>query len=213
MFANRIKELIHKSTRYHRLVVAFVLVALFGLVLVSQNLGTKTPESTTDELISASAIEVSGPILEASSPIRLRIPKINIDAQFESPLGVMASREVQVPDAYDTVGYYKYGPTPGELGPAVILGHVDSVDGPAVFFSLGQLEEGDEIEVDREDGTTATFVVTRLERHLQEGFPTAEVYGNIDHAGLRLITCSGVFNKGIQRYSHNLIVFAELKEG
>lgn len=164
------------------------------------------------ETASSTENKISGPILGTSKPTHIRIPKINVTADFEKPLGLTLDGEVAVPEAYDTVGYYKYGPTPGELGPAVVLGHVDSVAGPAVFYSLGQLEVGDEIDIDREDGTTATFLVTKLERHPQSGFPTEEVYGNINYAGLRLITCSGIFNKGAQRYSHNLIVFAELKE-
>lgn len=154
--------------------------------------------------------ETAAETLPEALPMRLRIPDIGVDAPFEAPLGVQENGEIEVPEAFDTVAYYQYGPTPGELGPSVVLGHVDSYQGPAVLYRLGQLEPGDQILVDREDGTVATFVVTKLERHAQSGFPTREVYGDIDHAGLRLITCSGTFDRGIQRYSHNLIVFAEL---
>jgi len=203
VIANSIKE-----ARPHQLMVAFAVLFLVvsGISVYSQSRIANVPEITT-------AIEnsVVGPRLTEAEPIQIRIPKINVKANFEESLGVTETREIEVPVGYETVGYYKYGPTPGELGPAVVLGHVDSVDGPAVFYSLGQLEVGDEIEIDREDGTTAVFEVTNLERHLQAGFPTEQVYGNIDHAGLRLITCSGTFDKGIQRYSHNLIVFAKLK--
>lgn len=149
-------------------------------------------------------------VLQASTPVHLRIPTVGIAAHFEKPLGLQNNQEIQVPEAYETVAYYKHGPTPGELGPSVILGHVDSYKGPAVFYSLGQLQEGDTIEIDRDDGTTAIFAVDRLERHMQSGFPTKQVYGDLDYAGLRLITCSGTFDRGIQRYSHNLIVFARL---
>ncbi len=169
-----------------------------------------SPANTAEAPALDATATTSALVLTEAEPMRIRIPAVGIDAAFETPLGLEENQEIQVPEGYETVGYYKYGPTPGELGPAVILGHVDSVAGPAVFFSLGQLEEGDEIEVEREDGTTATFAVTRLERHAQSGFPTREVYGDIDHAGLRLITCSGTFDRGAQRYSHNLIVFAEL---
>lgn len=160
-----------------------------------------TIEATTTETIA----------LERSLPVHLSIPVSGVDTTFVEPLGVDASQEVQVPDNYEEVGWYKYGPTPGELGPAVILGHVDSYLGPAVFYSLGTLKEGDEIYVDREDGTTATFVVTHSERVPQSDFPTERVYGPIDFAGLRLVTCTGTYNRGIQRYSHNLIVYATLK--
>ena len=117
-----------------------------------------------------------------------------------------------VPEAYDTVGWYKYSPTPGELGPSVILGHVDSYEGPAVFFSLGQVHVGDPIEIEREDGSVVVFSITGYERVEQTAFPTDRVYNDISHAGIRLITCSGIFDKGAQRYSHNLIVYGELSE-
>jgi len=149
--------------------------------------------------------------LAYAEPVRIRIPEIGVDASFEEPLGLAPNQEIEVPEAYDMVGWYKYGPTPGEIGPSVVLGHVDSAArGPEVFYRLRELEVGDNIEIDREDGTTVVFEVERLETVSQSSFPTEEVYGNIDYAGLRLITCSGVFNHGIRRYSHNLIVFARL---
>jgi sortase (surface protein transpeptidase) len=149
-------------------------------------------------------------VLPEANPLRLRIPEIAVDAPFEEPLGLKANGEIGVPESYETVGYYKFGPTPGEIGPAVVLGHVDSYEGPAVLFRLGQLEVGDEIMIDREDGTTATFAVESLERHEQAGFPTVKVYSDLPYAGLRLITCTGVYDHGSLRYSHNLIVFAKL---
>lgn len=158
----------------------------------------------------ATTLTVPGLILSHSLPVQLRIPKIKIDTTFVSPLGLETDGEVAVPDSYTEVGWYKHSPTPGELGPAVILGHVDSYTGPAVFFHLGQLKEGDDIFIDREDGSTAHFQVVSLERPKQSEFPTERVYGNIDHAGLRLITCTGIYVKGKQRYTNNLIVYARL---
>lgn len=155
---------------------------------------------------------ISGPILPSSAPVALRIPKLSLETSFVPPLGLLENGEVAVPDSDTKVGWYKYSPTPGALGPAVILGHVDSYAGPAVFFSLGQLEPGDDVYVDREDGTTAHFKIESLERPSQSAFPTERVYGNIDHAGLRLITCSGVYVRGTARYTHNLIVYARLVE-
>ncbi len=170
-----------------------------------KGLGVETATNTTSA--------VQGLILTSSLPTRLRIPKINIDTTFVTPLGLEASGEVAVPDSDTEVGWYKNSPTPGELGPAVILGHVDSYTGPAVFFYLGQLKEGDDIFIDREDGSTAHFQVVSLERPKQSEFPTERVYGNIDHAGLRLITCTGIYVKGKQRYTNNLIVYARLVAG
>lgn len=156
--------------------------------------------------------EASGYAMEAAVPSVLSIPKIKLETTFEEPLGLNPDGTAAVPESYTKVGWYKNGPTPGELGPAVILGHVDSFKGPAVFFSLGQLEVGDDIFVTREDGSTAHFVVSELERNQQSEFPTVKVYGDLPYAGLRLITCSGTFVKGEQRYTHNLIVYAKLVE-
>lgn len=148
----------------------------------------------------------------ASEPTQLRIPRIDLTTSFEESLGINADGTIAVPVGYEQVGWYKYSPTPGELGPSVILGHVDSYQGPAIFWPLGKLVVGDEINITREDGTVVTFVVEGLERYPQSDFPTEKVYGNINYAGLRLITCSGTYNKGAKRYTHNLVVYAKLKE-
>lgn len=148
----------------------------------------------------------------APAPTTLRIPALSLSAPFEAPLGLRADGQVEVPERFDTVGWYEPSPAPGALGPAVVLGHVDSYRGPAVFYSLGQLSPGDAVYVDRADGSTATFTVTHLEWYRQDGFPTEKVYGDLDYAGLRLITCSGEYDRETGRYSHNLIVFARLAE-
>lgn len=192
-------------------------IVLVGSTLVpTSETWVKPPDvvvaETTSSLEPAELLIAKGPIMEKAEPTRLYIPAANIETTFEQSLGLNEDRTIQVPDSYDKVGWYQYGPTPGELGPAVILGHVDSRDGPAVFYRLGQLTVGDEIIINRADGTIARFEVTSLERHQQNGFPTELVYGNIDHAGLRIITCTGIFIRGEQRYTHNLIVFAKLVE-
>jgi sortase (surface protein transpeptidase) len=169
------------------------------------------PDATYAPIV-ANASSTTTVAFEKSEPIALRIPKINLEAPFVNPLGLREDGSVEVPDSYTAVGRYKYGPTPGELGPAVIFGHVDSVARPAVFFSLGQLEVGDEIYILREDGNEARFVVEQKRRYLQSEFPTKEVYGDIPYAGLRLITCSGTYKKGEQRYTHNLVIYAKLIE-
>lgn len=150
--------------------------------------------------------------LETSLPTKILIPRLNIQSDFDVPLDLNSNGEVEVPKDFSKVGWYKHSPAPGSLGPAVILGHVDSYKGPAVFFSLGQLEVGDDIYIEREDGKTAHFKVDFLERYEQKEFPTEQVYGNIDYAGLRLVTCSGIYLKGKQRYTHNLVVYARLVE-
>lgn len=189
-----------------------ILVILVGLSVWagyrswSMSAVVKTPP---DSVVGATS---TAGVLPEAVPVRVRIPSVGIDAAFEGSLGLNPDQTIEVPESFTEVGWYGYGPTPGELGPAVILGHVDSYRGPAVFWSLGQLEVGNEIFVERADGTTVRFVVSELRRVDQDEFPTRDVYGDIDHAGLRVITCSGTYERGIQRYSHNLIVFARLAD-
>lgn len=147
--------------------------------------------------------------LGSSTPARLVIPKLEIDAPFEL-LGKNVDGTIEIPEEYTTVGWYKFGPTPGEIGPAVVLGHVDSYEGAAVFYHLGKLDVGDRFTIVREDGTEAVFEVELLLRYRQEDFPTEKVYGKLDYAGIRLITCTGTYNHGTLRYSHNLVVYARL---
>lgn len=99
------------------------------------------------------------------------------------------------------------------MGPAVIVGHIDSAaEGPSVFFRLGELQPGDRVSITRTDGTVASFSVDKVRRYPKELFPTDLVYGDIDHAGLRLITCGGVFDESIGHYLDNIVVFASLEE-
>jgi sortase (surface protein transpeptidase) len=150
--------------------------------------------------------------LPRSEPVELSIPKIHLDTTFVPPLGLQDNGEPEVPNDYTQVGWYKYSPTPGELGPSIIFGHVDSYQGAAVFYLIGQLERGDPIYVTRADGSVATFRVTGIGRYEQSKFPTDLVYGDINHAGLRLVTCSGTYNHETLRYDHNTVVYASLEK-
>ena len=189
------------------LITLAVVVLLGGGVLVFKNL----PQDFFFGLKQDIQLARVGPTLSESKPLLLRIPALNINAPIIE-LGLQDNKEIEIPEGYEEVGWYRHGPTPGELGPAVVVGHVDSYEGAAVFYSLGQLKPGDLIEIDREDGTTALFEVKILERYPQDDFPTEKVYGNIDHAGLRLITCSGSYDREAERYNRNLVVYASLVE-
>jgi sortase (surface protein transpeptidase) len=129
-------------------------------------------------------------------------------------LGQAADGTLAVPPPgphYDQAGWYRYSPTPGALGPAVIVGHIDSArSGPSVFFRLGELRPHDTIEVARADGSVAVFGVDDVRRFRKTDFPTGLVYGNTDHAALRLITCGGPFDDGTGHYLDNVIVTASL---
>ena len=144
-----------------------------------------------------------------SLPVSVTIPAIELHSSLIQ-LGLNADGTMQVPQDWDQAGWFQHGPTPGELGPAVLAGHVDSESGPAVFYRLRALEAGDTVEITREDGTTAVFAVTKIDQYPKDDFPTWDVYGNLDHAGLRLITCGGDFDAHTDHYRDNLVVYAEL---
>jgi hypothetical protein len=140
-------------------------------------------------------------------PARIRIPSIGVDARVVR-LGLDAAGALEVPSASGDAGWYVHGPRPGQPGPAVMAGHVDSTSGPAVFYRLGTLRPRATIRVSRADGTTATFRVHRVERWPKAGFPTRLVYGPTRRPTLRLITCGGAFDRGTGHYVDNTIVFA-----
>lgn len=148
-------------------------------------------------------------VLSEAAPNTLSIPAIGL-ASSMVPVGQNADGSLEVPPP-DTVGWYKYAPEPGETGPAILVGHVDDITGPAVFANLKKLTAGDTVYINREDGRKVTFAVTRTATYQSDDFPTGEVYGNIDHAGLRLITCYGNFNQITRQYSHNLVIYAKIK--
>lgn len=152
----------------------------------------------------------SGRLLTRSAPVHVVIPAIGVDAAIV-PTGVAANGSIEVPplDQPELAGWYRYGPSPGEAGSAVIVGHVDSrAAGPAVFFDLGRLHKGDKISVVRDDGSTATFAVTGVELVAKDSFPAAEVHKQSSTALLRLITCGGSFNRSQHSYVDNVIVYA-----
>ena len=147
-----------------------------------------------------------------AAPVSLTIPAIGVTSELLR-LGLNDDGTVEVPPLGpdDQAGWYERGPAPGAVGPAVLLGHVDSAaSGPGVFFELGALQPGDEVSVSRADGTAAVFAVDRVERHPKDDFPTIEAYGNTADAQLRLITCGGAFDPAAGSYEDNVIAFATL---
>ena len=167
------------------------------------------PPSITDAIRPAAGAL----ILPASPPVSLSVPAIGVQASLID-LAKNADGTVEVPSLEDPnspPGWYKNSPSPGTLGPAIILGHIDSrLFGPGVFFSLHKLQQGDEVDVTRADGKIAIFTIDAVKTVAKSNFPTREVYGNLDHAGLRLITCGGQFDPDARSYESNVIVFASL---
>jgi sortase (surface protein transpeptidase) len=155
------------------------------------------------------AQSIAAKTMPASTPVRLRIDKIGIAAPVIG-LGLKADGSLDTPPGPEVVGWYSGSPAPGQLGPSVIDGHVDWINNIAVFWRLRELSPGDTFAVDRADGSTANFKVTGIQEFPQDSFPTDEVYGKINYAGIRLITCGGQFNTSTGHYSHNIIVFGRL---
>ena len=147
--------------------------------------------------------------MAASRPVTLSIPVLSVRSDVV-PLGLQDDGSMEVPTAAVDAGWYEQSPTPGELGPAVLAAHVDWADQEGVFSSIGDLRTGDEIEVTREDGSVAVFRVEEVVSYAKSRFPTEAVYGDLDHAGLRLITCGGEFDEGSGDYLDNVVVYARL---
>ena len=141
-------------------------------------------------------------------PERIVIGAIGVDAGIID-LGYEDDGEIEVPSDFAQTGWFTDSPRPGRVGSSVIAGHVDSRDGPAVFFRLAELEVGDEIEIHGEDGDVVTFRVTGKERHAKSEFPAEEVHRSTGKPELKLVTCGGVFDADERSYRDNIIVSAE----
>jgi hypothetical protein len=145
---------------------------------------------------------------EVSPPVRLGIPQLGLTTRL---IGLRKERSgaLGVPADPQRAGWSSQGPAPGDPGPAVLVGHVDSVDGPGVFAGLRTLKPGAEIRIRRADGTLAVFVVKQVQEHAKRDFPTDAVYAGTGRSTLRLITCGGEFDRRSGRYRSNVVVFAD----
>jgi hypothetical protein len=151
--------------------------------------------------------------LPPSKPAALVIPAIGVQSPIHA-LGLDDDGALETPEPgprYNHAAWYRHSPTPGAMGPAILLGHVDSAtEGPSVFFRLGELTPGDRVLVTRDDDSVAVFRVDHVRRYAKADFPTNLVYRDIDHAGLRLVTCGGAFDSASGHYLDNIVVFASL---
>lgn len=149
--------------------------------------------------------------LPPANPVELRIEAIGASSTL-IPLGLNPDQTIEVPSVQTPMqaGWYTHGPAPGELGPAVILGHVNGGGQNGIFDELDEMSPGDEVLVRRDDDRTAVFTTTRVEQVPKTDFPTDAVYGNTDAPELRLITCGGTFDDDRRSYRDNIIVYAVL---
>lgn len=144
-----------------------------------------------------------------SAPTAMRIPAIGLSVRV-GELGTNADGTVEVPTDFAKAGWFRLGPSPGQLGSAVILGHVDSYQGPAAFFRLRELHAGDEVDVQLANGSTARFLVRSVETYAKDRFPSRLVYAPHGDQALQLVTCGGVFDPSVRSYRSNVVVFTTL---
>jgi Sortase domain len=153
-----------------------------------------------------------GPSLRRSLPVSVDIPAIGVHSKLLR-LGVNRNGTIQVPSLFTRAGeaaWYKYSATPGQIGASIIEGHVDTYQGPAVFFRLGALRPGDRVEVKLADGVTAIFRVTGVRQYTKSRFPAETIYRAQGYAALHLITCGGAFDYATRNYLSSIVVFASL---
>ena len=187
--------------------------ALLSLGVATQRDEPPSPPVSTEVASQPPTQHESIKALPESAPTRLDIPAIGVHSDLLG-LGLNPDGTVEVPPYAENsqAGWYTHSPTPGALGPAVILGHVDSAQfGPGIFFKLGALRTGDLIQVSRADGTIAAFRVDQVSAYPKSDFPTSAVYGDTNVPALRLITCGGTFDQRAHSYEDNIVVFASLQ--
>jgi hypothetical protein len=198
------------------LVVVLLLVVLAPLMLVLR--AAPKPLVGPVVLPTPSTAPTTGPAVAAhgtpavavrATPAELRVPAIDV-VQPLSTLGLNSDGTVQVPSDFDRPGWFRLGAVPGQRGAAVILGHVDSYRGPAVFHRLRFLRPGDRVEVILTNGVTTRFEVRAIETYPKERFPGESVYTSPGHSTLQLVTCGGRFDPRRRSYTANVVAYTSL---
>jgi sortase (surface protein transpeptidase) len=159
--------------------------------------------------IAVPTIQAAIDVQTSNLPLYVNIPAIGVGSELIE-LGIATDGELEVPTDFNQAGWFSGGAVPGEPGPAVIAGHLDSVLGPAIFWKLSLLKPGDIVKILRRDSKVLTFSVTWIDRVRKDYFPSDQVYGPTPNSELRLITCGGTFNKSVRSYNDNTIVYAKL---
>jgi hypothetical protein len=188
--------------------LAVVAGGAFGLAL---SRGGAAPEPAAARVPAPHGLPAAIPWPGASRPVappaRLTIPAIGVRTRLVR-LGLTPAGTLEVPASFGVAGWYDRSPRPGATGAAIIVGHIDSVAGPGVFYRLASLRPGERAYVRRADGTLAVFQVTGIRTYPKDRFPTAAVYGPAPGAQLRLITCGGTFDPALRSYLSNVVVYA-----
>lgn len=171
--------------------------------------GPAMPLPSAPASAGTSLLTLGTPPMSKSVPVSITVPSIGVSSSLMN-LGLNADGSLQVPPGAFPAGWYTGAPTPGELGPAIIVGHVDWSGHAGVFYRLRDLKPGAQINVTRADGSVAVFRVSSIQEFPKTAFPTTLVYGNTAYAGLRLVTCGGAFNSKLHSYDDDIVAFAEL---
>jgi LPXTG-site transpeptidase (sortase) family protein len=183
-----------------------------GLLLTRHSTPTLRPVAAGVAALPAPTGRIVAPPQSAqpatvAGPVSLTIPLIGVKSQLVT-LGLAADGSMQVPSSTSVAGWYTGSPRPGAVGSAIVVGHIDSLTGPGVFYRLPELKRGDSVYVKRADGSTAEFRVTEVQTYPKDHFPTQTVYGPTPDAELRLITCGGAFDAATHHYLSNIVVYA-----
>ena len=183
-----------------------------GLLLTRHSIPAMRPAAAGVAALPAPTGPIVAPPQSAApkpvaSPVSLTIPLIGVQTKLVT-LGLTTTGELQVPSSTSVAGWYTGSPRPGTIGPAIIVGHIDSLTGPGVFYRLSELAAGDKVYVKRADGTLVEFRVTSVQTYLKDRFPTEKVYGPVPDPELRLITCGGAFDAATGHYLSNIVVYA-----
>lgn len=215
--------MLYRSARGLAVAALVAVVAIAGCVVVYLRAQSHRPSAPAGAAGTSATSTSNGPSLQApvpqqpqpagaTIPVRVSLPRLDITSGLQH-LHLLKDGELQSPSTWQQAGWYADGIRPGDVGPAVIAGHVDSVNGPAIFYRLKETRTGDAIRVTEASGHTLTFVVTEVHSYPKSHFPTAAVYGPTALPELRLVTCTGDFDYIHRNYLDNLVVFAVVKSG
>lgn len=205
-------------TRLRATVVALALVAAATAGCSSGSDTVQDGPGPNDGPNLSSPSVTGGPVvplaaLAPADPVELKIESIGATSSL-IPLGLNPDQTISVPPVSQPLqaSWYKFGPTPGAVGPAVVLGHINGNGQPGIFARLHETKPGDQVTISRNDGSTAIFTITRLEQLSKDSFPTEAIYGDLPGttSELRLITCGGTFDRNARSYKDNIIAFATL---
>ncbi|MFE9421352.1 class F sortase [Kitasatospora sp. NPDC006697] len=207
------------SRRRRNALFAALLSCLLGLLLIHRS-DDPRPALPPKQPPAVQAAASPGPVARRTTPavavpdahpVKLAIPSLGVAAPFTGlDLGQNGVLNAPPPDDTNLVGWYRGGTVPGNKGPAIVLGHVDTKTAPAVFWGLSTLTQGATVDIDRDDKVTATFTVDSVEVFAKDDFPDNRVYGPTKDAQLRLITCGGAYDRQHGDYTANVVVFAHL---